>query len=571
MNVLIVESPGKIKKIKYILGKDYEVTACFGHVMDLPPSSLGIDLKTMQPIYQQNKKTISKLKKITKNAKNVYVASDDDREGEFIGYSLVQSLHLKKYTRIVFHEITKSAVQKSFDNQRQLNMDLIYAQQCRRIIDRLLGYKLSPILKSHLIENNIIDKSKKIGCGRVQSVVVRMIYDSMIQREESLKNDTSMTANVMFNDLPCKLCDFNLQPLKCSFELMEKMVSCIKYVNDRYEYVVSKIYNENYKSYPPPPFTTSTLQQDSYTKLRFTPDKTMSIAQKLYEKGLITYMRTDSNHLSFEAINQAKSFITDNFGEEYIQTKMSNQNKAHEAIRPTNINNKIEGLCPDSSRLYELIKKRTIQSQMIPATNQTTNIIINANQNFLIIPPFLGAITKCIEKGYKIYDNDDEDIEYEINVEVNDLVSFNGLTATESINNVKTLYNQSALIKQLDKNKIGRPSTYASSIMKNFEYKYIKTTNIDGIEKEMRTITLGKDIKISKKNVVLGGEKQKIIITDLGKHVIEFLIQRFEQVVDYKFTADMESKLDDIANKKLNHMTFLMEIKSFMEDLVGKL
>jgi DNA topoisomerase-1 len=569
--LIIVESPGKIKKIKSYLDSSYNVMASIGHIRDLSKSYNAIDYNNkFTPKYEILKdkiKVVNNLKTACKKAKEIYIASDGDREGEAIAYHLVETLKIKKYKRIVFNEITKDAISNAITNPRKIDMDMFYSQQTRRILDRIVGYKLSPILKR--IEDI---KTKSLGAGRVQSVVTRLIVDKEIEINNFINDIKDSIYNVSGNFT------INKKVFKASYEHyklieLDYKISKNNHINI-YDFVkdniktksdidtlilnikldpIFKIFNINKierNRNPPQPFTTSTLQQEASYKLKFSLKTTMQVAQKLYEKGLITYMRTDSPNLSKQSLIEIKNFISKDYGDNYYQyrqfkSKSSNAQEAHEAIRPTNINIiKIDNI--DEQKLYSLIWKRTVASQMKPAKYHDQNIII---KNSLDIK-FKCTNSELIFDGYlKLYKTEILNSD-SIVFNKNSKISWSTIDIKESYTNPSLRYNEASLVKKLEELGIGRPSTYANIISKIQEHEYIKITNIKGIEKNINNYILKNNLKlinkITKQNI--GNEQSKFIPTEDGIKVTNFLIKNFPDILDYKFTTNMELSLDNIAN-----------------------
>lgn len=550
--LIIVESPGKIKKIKSYLGSEYNVLASVGHIRDLAKSSISVDVNdNFKPTYeisQDKKKVVANLRKAIKGATEIYIAADGDREGEAIAFHLIDVLKIKKYDRIVFNEITQTAINTAISNPRLLDMNMFYSQQTRRILDRIVGYKLSPILKN--IPNV---KSKSLGAGRVQSVVTRLIVDNEKEIETFLNAESSSIYDIYGNF------NINTYDIKGKYiseeditnkEDIKKIVLDIKKESN---FIIENIEIKDRITNPQQPFITSTLQQEASYKLKYPLKKTMMVAQKLYEKGLITYMRTDSPNLSNDALNYIKKFINENYTEDYYQfrqfkSKNSSAQEAHEAIRPTNFN--IQNIESDENELYELIWKRTVASQMKQA-KYTDQIITLSNTKK---SKFVARSSCLIFDGYKKVYNDTEDTDIGIKLNSKNLkeniVNWDSIIFKETFKNAPTRYNEASLVKQLETLGIGRPSTYASIISKIQEHNYVKTGNVEGIEKKITTFTLHYDeLKFDKKSSMqkIGNEKFKLIPTQDGIIITEYLIKNFEQIMDYKFTANMEKLLDEIA------------------------
>ena len=582
--LVIVESAGKIKKINEILGSNYIVKASYGHVQDLDKKTLSIDVENnFNPLYiisEDKLKIVNELKSLTKKCKEVIIASDGDREGEAIAYSLANVLKLNNPKRIIFHEITKSAINKAIQNPTKINMDMVYSQQARRILDRLMGYKISPILWKYL--------SDAKSAGRVQSVVVKIINDRENEIINSISNSYFKTVG-LFNKINATL-NYNFT----------KDIDCLNFLKSINNKTTVKIFNiENKKSIrkPSPPFVTSTLQQESSIKLRFNIKKTMDVAQKLFNSGLITYMRTDCPNISEDAIKSMEDFIINKYGEKYsspknYESKNANSQDAHECIRPTNI--LIENLSvnedvnEDCIKLYNLIWKRTIASQMSNAEIDVQIIkidLLNNSESLLIFNKdqyyFISTYENIIFPGYIIvYDNTEKDSE-------KDSDTVNGTLILESdklkIKKIKISeeytklpyggrFTEANLVKYLEKNGIGRPSTYVSIITKIIERNYVEIKDIEGIEKKSKQFELNKfEINESIKNVIIGKENKKIVITEMGKLVNEFLIKHFESILDINFTANLETLLDKISIGKGNWITILRNYYDIFNPIVEKL
>ena len=558
-HLVIVESAGKIKKISEYLGSEYIVKASYGHCMDLNPNSLSIDIENnYEPTYIISKdkhKIVNELKDISKKCDSVILASDNDREGEAIAWSLSNLLNLRNPPRIIFTEITKKAIENAIKNPIQINMDMVYAQQARRLLDRLVGYKISPILQKNL--NDIEAKS----AGRVQSVLVKIIKDKETEINNSISNVYLKTS--------CQL-EFNKIKLNCvlmknndiyKFDSLDNAKKFIEQFNKKSIFKVIDINEKIIIRKPSPPFITSSLQQEASTKLKFSVKKTMDVAQKLYEGGHITYMRTDSPNLSQDAINNCKKYIIDNFGEEYSRpvnyNASNNAQQAHEAIRPTHINNtQIKTSNSDQLKLYDLIWKKTIASQMEPAKINSQTITIDTFNNNKSILNHLNWISTCeniIFDGFlKVYNDTDEINNIKIEIKINDVLSFNSLNTIEEYDKLPLRFNEANLVKFLEKNNIGRPSTYASIIGKIIERNYVEIKDIEGIKKNSNIIELNKHFIINETNkeIIIGKENKKIIPTELGIKVTNFLENNFNDIMQINFTSDFETYLDKIAENK---------------------
>jgi DNA topoisomerase-1 len=558
-NLLIVESPAKAKTIEGILGKDFEVKSCFGHIRDLEKNDMGIDINNnFQPKYiisPDKTKVVSDLKALAKKSDEVWLASDEDREGESISWHLAEVLKLDPKTtkRIVFHEITKPAIQKAVQNPRTIDMNLVNAQQARRVVDRIVGFELSPVLWRK------IGMSGGLSAGRVQSVAVKLIAEK--EREinqftavSSFKIDALLAAT----DNNDRTVNFKAEGNKYNgADDAEKFLqSCVGA-----KYTVKDIQVRPGKRTPAAPFTTSTLQQEASRKLGYGVSKTMLLAQRLYESGKITYMRTDSVNLGDTAMDGIKAEIAKSFGVNYLQIrKYKNKNEsaqeAHEAIRPTYMENKSVN-DPDLNRLYELIWKRTIASQMADAEleNTTAKINISTNKEELTAS---GQVIK-FDGFLKVYmeSTDDEDAEEGDesrlpNLTVGQVLDFKQMTATERFTKHSARYTEASLVKKLEELGIGRPSTYAPTISTIIKRNYVEKKDKDGVKRDFRILKLVND-KIQKvtEQENTGAEKSKLFPTDLGLVVTDFLNLHFDKVMDYNFTAEIEKEFDEIADGKM--------------------
>jgi DNA topoisomerase-1 len=551
-NLVIVESPTKAKTIEGFLGKEYTVKASQGHVRDLNKNTLSVDIdNNFEPEYEipdDKKALVAELRKLSKAADTVWLASDEDREGESISWHLYEVLDLKKKDtkRIVFHEITKSAITNAIENPRNINMGLVNAQQARRVLDRLVGYELSPLLWKKV--------KPALSAGRVQSVAVRLI----VEREEEIKNFVQgsayrVTAQFTFTKDGQ---EYNLSAeLPHRFENEEEtrkfLESCINA-----DYKVDNIEKKPAVRYPAPPFTTSTLQQEAARKLGFSVANTMRIAQQLYESGKITYMRTDSVNLSSLALGMAKKEITENYGAEYVKTrqyhtKSKGAQEAHEAIRPTYLDqHSIKGTS-DERRLYELIWKRTIASQMADAQVERTNVNISVSTNDKL---FVATGEAILFDGFlKVYRESYDDAPSEEDaailppIEVGVVLDMDKMEAQQRYTRPPFRYNEASLVKKMEELGIGRPSTYAPTISTIQKREYVSKGDVKGVSQEYQIITL-KNNKISEKKgkETIGSEKGKLMPTDIGVLVNKFLLQYFESIIDYNFTANVEKEFDQI-------------------------
>jgi DNA topoisomerase-1 len=575
-HLVIVESAGKIKKIGEYLGPNYIVKASLGHCMDLDPHTLSIDVQNnYKPNYivsEGKHKIIKELKELALKSSSVILAADNDREGEAIAWSLADVLNLTDPPRIIFTEITKKAIQTAIENPIKINMDMVYAQQARRLLDRLVGYKISPILQKHCSARS---------AGRVQSVLVKIINDKEIEINNTLLSPYIKTT--------CDL-EHNKNKINCvlshKFESLEKGLEFLKLINKTTIFKVVDIQNKISIRKPSPPFITSSLQQEASTKLKFNVKKTMEVAQKLYEGGHITYMRTDSTNLSQEAINSCKKYILEHYGNKYSKptnySSSSNAQEAHEAIRPTHLNlQEIESSDKDQVKLYNLIWKRTMASQMAYANLDIQTITISSSavsstyQNML----WISTYQTIIFDGFLIlYDNTPEDETEEnligkVEIKINDILKFNKIKMFEEYNKLPLRYNEANLVKYLEKNNIGRPSTYATLIDKIIVRKYVEIKDIDGITKKINLIELDKKYKIKEtsKDIVVGKEYKKIIPTKLGITITEFLEANFTDIMKIDFTAEFETYLDKIALGKAKWYNVLDSFYKMFNPTVEKL
>lgn len=551
-NLVIVESPAKAKTIEGYLGKDYKVTSSYGHVRDLQKGNNAIDIENdFSPTYEvspDKKDVIRELKKLAKNAELVYLASDDDREGEAISWHLMEALKLQedKTKRIVFREITKGAITSAIQNPRELDIDLVNAQQARRVLDRLVGFELSPILWKKI--------KTGLSAGRVQSVAVRLVVD----REREIDNFKSVSSFKI-------TAEFDLdQGRVLNAELSKKFSTeeeAMAFVNDcvSAQFKIAKLEKKPAKKSPAPPFTTSTLQQEASRKLGYSVSRTMSLAQRLYEAGKISYMRTDSLNLSKEALQAAKEEITSAYGANFsktrvFKTKSESAQEAHEAIRPTNFANHTAGKEAAETRLYELIWKRAIASQMAEAEIEKTvaTIDISTREENLTAS---GEVIK-FEGFLKVYieSTDDENGESEQKgmlppLDIEQALDLKELKAKEGFSRHPARYTEASLVKKLEEMGIGRPSTYAPTISTIQKREYVVKEAREGYEREYREITLiGGKTQASTKKENTGAEKNKLFPTNIAMIVNDFLVEHFSNVVDFSFTAKVEKEFDEIAH-----------------------
>ena len=574
--LVIVESPGKIKKIGEILGPNYIIKASFGHCQDLDSKTLSIEIdNNYNPIYKiiDNKQNIVKeLRLLAKSSTEVILASDEDREGEAIAYSLASLLGLKNPKRIVFHEITKKAILEAISNPKQIDMNMVYAQQARRLLDRLVGYKISPLLWNHIpnqltsqneIDNSVQSVSGVQSAGRVQSVVVKIIIDKENDINNSINNSYYKTTiefiknKIKFNGT--LMINNNLY----LFDNLDNAKTFLNLINKQTIFKVLSIENKESIRKPAPPFITSTLQQEASTKLGFTIKKTMEVAQKLYEEGHITYMRTDSTNLSQEVINDCKKYIEETYGQSYSKpNKYTNNNlnaqEAHEAIRPTHIENIDIKSSNECLKLYNLIWKRTIASQMSPAKINIQIINVDTLNNLISIlneSMWISNYESVIFDGFLILYNNNitESEEFDkgnINININELLNFKRIKISEEYTKSPLRYNEANLINYLEKNNIGRPSTFASIITKIIDRKYVEIKNIEGIIKQSNQLELDNKYKIKEqqKEIIIGKENKKLVPTDMGILINNFMIQHFDSIMEINFTSQFEIYLDKISN-----------------------
>ena len=558
-NLLIVESPAKAKTIEKILGKDFEVKSCYGHIRDLEKAGMGIDLeKNYKPRYivpEDKQKVVKDLKALSRKSGEVWLATDEDREGEAISWHLCEVLGLDPKTtkRIVFHEITKPAIQNAVQNPRTVDMNLVNAQQARRVLDRIVGFELSPVLWRKIsVRNNL-------SAGRVQSVAVRLIAErereiNAFVAQSNFKIEAWFTAK----DSNDKNISFKAEGSK--FSSAEDAESFLKSCVGA-EFSVSDIQVRPGKRSPAPPFTTSTLQQEASRKLGYGVSRTMLLAQRLYESGYITYMRTDSVNLSDTALGDLTRTIKDKFGDKYHQfrkykTKSESAQEAHEAIRPTYMSNESVN-DPDTRRLYELIWKRTMASQMADAELERTiaKINISTNQEELTAQ---GEVLK-FEGFLKVYreDRDDDETQDEAEGMLPPLTTgqhlpLREMKAVEKFSRPLPRYTEASLVKKLEELGIGRPSTYAPTISTILKRGYVEKREKEGTLREFRVFVLEKD-RITKvvDHETTGAEKSKLFPTDLGLVVTDFLKQYFDDIMDYSFTARIEEEFDEVAEGKM--------------------
>ena len=549
-NLVIVESPAKAKTIEKFLGKDYTVASSYGHIRDLEQKDMGVDIEnSFQPRYRispDKKDIVKKLKKLAKDSETVWLASDEDREGEAIAWHLAEALELNPSTtnRIVFSEITQTAIQRAIDKPRRIDSNLVNAQQARRILDRLVGFELSPVLWKKV--------KAGLSAGRVQSVAVRLI----VEREEKIKNFTPKTyfrvSGVFTNPQGKRIqADLNKR-FDSREEAQEFLEQCQKHA-----FSIAKVETKPAKKSPAPPFTTSTLQQEASRKLSFPVGLTMSVAQKLYESGLITYMRTDSLNLSQEASQAAEEEILNSYGKDYARrrqysTKSKGAQEAHEAIRPTYMNRQKAGTTEQQKRLYDLIWKRTIASQMSDAQLERTSLHIPTPQEKLEFVA-KGEVIK-FEGFLKVYleGTDDEEVEEQSGTlptsKEGDSLHTQRISATQRFTKHPARFTEASLVKKLEELGIGRPSTYAPTISTIQKRQYIEKSDLEGQIRPYLELALeeGK-IDVQELSERTGADKNKLIPTDIGVVVNDFLKEHFKEIMDYNFTAKVEEQFDEIA------------------------
>ncbi|MFM9826888.1 type I DNA topoisomerase [Flavobacterium sp.] len=561
-NLVIVESPAKAKTIEKFLGSDYQVESSYGHIADLPSKEIGVDVENgFKPKYEvsaDKKALVTKLRGLAKKAEMVWLASDEDREGEAISWHLSEELNLdkNKTKRIVFHEITKSAILKAIDNPREIDYNLVNAQQARRVLDRLVGYELSPVLWRKI--------KGGLSAGRVQSVSVRLI----VEREREIQNFKAVASysvvaeftNESGKTFKAKL-PKNFNSKKEAEDFLNKNIGS--------SYKVSDLETKPTKKSPTGPFTTSTLQQEAARKLYLPVGITMQLAQRLYEAGLITYMRTDSVNLSKDAMEAAQAEIIKSYGKEFSKprtfvNKSKGAQEAHEAIRPTDMSRHTVNIDRDQARLYDLIWKRTLASQMSDAELERTNVKIEANNHG---ETFTASGEVLLFEGFlKVYleghDDDDDDEQEGMlpAMKVNEKLQNNYITATERYSRPSARYTEASLVKKLEELGIGRPSTYAPTISTIINRNYVEKGNLDGQERIYTQLTLqsGKvGEKLLKENT--GSDKGKLVPTDIGTIVTDFLVKNFGNILDYNFTAKVEQDFDEIAEGNIEWTKMMQE------------
>ena len=575
-NLVIVESPAKAKTIEKFLGKDYKVMSSYGHIRDLKKSGLSINEKTFEPDYEipeDKKKVVAELKKDAKAAKKVWLASDEDREGEAISWHLCEVLGLdeEKTSRIVFHEITKPAILYAIEHPRHLDMNLVNAQQARRVLDRIVGFKLSPVLWRKV--------KPSLSAGRVQSVAVRLVVER--EREiQAFKSEPYYRVTAVFTPVNGEHLGTEVKAeLDKRFATHEEAVDFLNRCKDAV-FTVANVSKKPLKRSPAPPFTTSTLQQEAARKLGFTVSQTMRIAQQLYENGRITYMRTDSVNLSALAINSSKEAITKLYGEPYstprnFHTQSKGAQEAHEAIRPTHMENATIDGTAQEKRLYDLIWKRSIASQMAEAQIEKTTVSINIGGQ---PEKFIARGEVIVFDGFlKVYkeSTDDEELSEEMGslpaVQVGEQLSRECIASTERFSQGPARYTEASLVHKLEELGIGRPSTYAPTISTIQQRDYVEKGDKGGKESKYAVDTLkGNQIVSETKTEFTGSEKGKLIPTDIGIVVNDFLLQNFPEIMDYNFTAKVENQFDKIAEGQEEWKDMMSKFDKPFEKTVDK-
>lgn len=560
-NLVIVESPAKAKTIEKFLGSDFQVESSYGHIADLPSKEIGVDVENgFKPKYEvsaDKKALVTKLKGLAKKADMVWLASDEDREGEAISWHLSEELNLdkNKTKRIVFHEITKTAILKAIDNPREIDYNLVNAQQARRVLDRLVGYELSPVLWRKI--------KGGLSAGRVQSVSVRLI----VEREREIQNFKAIASYSVVAEFVNEAGRAFKAKLPKNFNTKKEAEDFLAR-NIGSKFTVADLETKPTKKFPAGPFTTSTLQQEAARKLYLPVGITMQLAQRLYEAGLITYMRTDSVNLSKDAMDAAQAEIIKSYGAAFSKprtfvNKSKGAQEAHEAIRPTDMSRHTVDIDRDQARLYDLIWKRTLASQMSDAELERTNVKIEADNHNDIFAAS-GEVIK-FEGFLKVYleGNDDDDDEQEgmlPAMKVSEKLVNNYITATERYSRPPSRYTEASLVKKLEELGIGRPSTYAPTISTIINRNYVEKGTLEGQERSYSQLTLqsGKVAnKLLKENT--GSDKGKLVPTDIGTIVTDFLVKNFENILDYNFTAKVEQDFDEIAEGNINWTRMMQE------------
>lgn len=571
-NLVIVESPAKAKTIEKFLGKDYKVLSSYGHIRDLKKKDLGIDMEhNFKPMYEvpaDKKKIVDELKKEAKQADVIWLASDEDREGEAISWHLYETLGLKnkETKRIAFHEITKNAILHAIENPRSIDKNLVDAQQARRVLDRIVGFELSPILWRKI--------KPSLSAGRVQSVAVRLIVER--EREiEAFQAEASYKISAIFikdgSEIKAELQN-RIKTKAEALALLEKFKTS--------EFTIEGVEKKPAKRSPAAPFTTSTLQQEASRKLGFPVGVTMSVAQKLYESGKITYMRTDSVNLSSLAVSSAKEEIINTYGEEYVKirkfsTKSKGAQEAHEAIRPTFMNQHTVSGTAQEKKLYDLIWKRTIASQMADAELERTTITIGISNdsNKLIatgeIIKFPGFLNVYLEGT----DDEEEDAASGLlpAVKKGEILDMDNITATERFTQRPARYSEASLVRKLEDLGIGRPSTYAPTISTIQNREYVEKVNLEGEKRKYNVLTLSKGkITDKEKTEITGADKNRLAPTDIGIVVNDYLTEHFPDILEYNFTAKIEKEFDEVAAGKIDWSKLISSFYTLFHPIVEK-
>jgi DNA topoisomerase I len=564
-HLVIVESPAKAKTIEKYLGKDYSVKSSFGHIRDLPKKGLNIDIENnFEPTYQvssDKKKVVSELKTAAKSADTVWLASDEDREGEAIAWHLSEALKLdpKKTKRIVFHEITKTAILNAIDNPRSVDIKLVDAQQARRVLDRLVGYELSPVLWKKVRAG--------LSAGRVQSVAVRII----VERERDIQAFEAESSYKV-------VADFRVEGGELRAELANKLpdeAAAQKFLEDCIgaTFTVADISQKPGTRNPSAPFTTSTLQQEASRRLGYSVRQTMQLAQRLYENGHITYMRTDSTNLAGMAINAAQTYITKEFGAKYskvrqFKTKSASAQEAHEAIRPTDFRKATAGSDEQQKKLYNLIWQRTLASQMSPAEIEKTEAAITISTR----PEQLVAKGEVLvfDGFLKVYGGGKDDVILPP-IKTRQVLDLSSMTATQTFSRPPARFSEATLVKALEEMGIGRPSTYAPTISTIQTRGYIEKTDLEGTERMLRILEVkGERLEVREEKVITGADRNKLVPTHLADMTTDFLVKYFPSIVDYDFTAKAEAEFDEIADGNLSWPQMIKDFYDKFHPLVEK-
>ena len=577
-NLVIVESPAKAKTIEKFLGADYKVLSSYGHIRDLKKKSYSIDKETFEPIYEiptEKKKVVEDLKKEAAKVQTIWLASDEDREGEAISWHLFEVLGLKKENtkRIVFHEITPDAIKTAIEHPRDIDTNLVYAQQARRVLDRIVGFKLSPILWRKV--------KPALSAGRVQSVAVRLVVEK--EREiTSFKSTASyrVVATFLIADEQNHLSELKAE-LNTRFKNKKEAMAFLEKCKDS-SFHIDDVQTKPLKKSPALPFTTSTLQQEAARKLGFSVSQTMALAQRLYESGQITYMRTDSTNLSNLALNASKKVILSEMGEEYykyrnIHARIKGAQEAHEAIRPSYMDRpSLTGGNAAEKRLYELIYKRTLASQMADAQLEKTTATISissskeqfvVNGERVVFDGFLRVYRESVDEEEHSFDSDI----LLPPMTVGQRLSLAEMTATERYTSAPQRYNEAGLVHKLEELGIGRPSTYAPTISTIQQREYVVKEDRPGVERSVNVLRLSKgNISDTTTTEVYGSEKAKLVPTDIGMVVNDFLMDFFPQILDYNFTADIEKEFDEIAEGEKPWVGVIAHFDKDFEPLVDK-